>query len=751
MKKTRGGKLLAAMLTLCLCAGALGACGKDGASDGSRPEPGEGSSPGQTKGKYVEKAAELPAELADGSIAQMYAADNTLHLLVMKEQDGKIRLQEWICEDGAFQEVTRDWLASMELPDVSWVEAKLIQGPDDTQYLYAGYAEPSPGEDTASEEGSAFTGHLWRGTAEGAVEITPEKWTVPDEQWGSYEMIQGLAALNNGSLLSLSYGCLDILSGQDGTVLESEPVSGMAYEGDVVTDGENVYLCSSDASGSQIEKRKEGKKDGALWIPFPGAGSFFLDALKDGTLIAAGETGIFRHGGNAPDEEWERLIAGMDTDFSMPDCWCLNLAALENGGIYGLFQTDEGQKLNLYEYDPDAVSEVTTVLKLYTVYESSLLSQAAAMYHKAHPEVVIEIESEYPQYFYDTPDYDSVYKKLNTMLMGENAPDILVMDHLNMDSYASRGLLEDLGGVLNPLEESGELLKNITGVYTGEDGKRYVVPLQFRFTLAMGRDIKPEDMSSLEALAEFLSRTDYSYMGDKTVDELVDLFYPYFCGRIVKDKELDKEALGRYLGYLKAVADNSGIIDKRPEDEIGYGMWELAANAKLALSDAAGFNDCLFPMSIVDYIKGDFTAFENSFIPSIQMGICAKSEYVDTAKDFLRFALSEQVQDTETYRGFPVNSRSLQKQADKDRSNMTAATMIMADDGSYLEFESKPYSKDTAKRLTDVCRALDTPVREDAKIREVLIEALGGYLKGTETLDDAIQKIEDGLKMYLAE
>ena len=75
----------------------------------------------------------------------------------------------------------------------------------------------------------------------------------------------------------------------------------------------------------------------------------------------------------------------------------------------------------------------------------------------------------------------------------------------------------------------------------------------------------------------------------------------------------------------------------------------------------------------------------------------------------------------------------------------------MADDGSYLEFESKPYSKEVAKRLIDICKTLDTPVKEDTKIREVLIESLGGYLNGTESLEAAIQRIEDGLKMYLAE
>lgn len=753
MKKTKSSKLPAILLVLSLFTGALGACGKDAPEEAGTSGPEGGGASGAAGGRYVEKQMELPEELADSAVVQMYTVENTLHLLATKKQGENVHLEEWAYQDGAFTNVTQDWLGTMELPETDWLDVKLVQSSDGTQFLYAGYV---------AEGEESFRGHLWKGGADGAVDITPEKWSVPDENWGGYEMVQGLAALDNGTLAVLSYTSLDILSAQDGSVLESEAPS-VIYGKDVITDGENVYLCSSDSTGSQIEKRKDGKREDVLTIPFSaggsgdgtivigGSGSFFLDVLKDGTLIAASENGIFRLLPDAPEGEWERLVSGMETDFSISDFWCLNLAAGEDGRIYALFQTNEGQKLNCYEYDPNAVSQVTQVLKLYTVYESSLLKQAAALYHKAHPEVLIEIESEYPLYFDDTPDYDAVYKKLNTMLMGEDAPDILVMDHLNMDSYAQRGLLEDLDDVVRPLEESGELLSNITGAYVGEDGKRYVVPLQFGFTFALGRDIASEDMNSLEAMADFLSQADYSYLGSKTVDELVDLFYPYFCDRIVRDKALDKENLSRYLGYLKVIADNSGMIDKRPENEVSFGMWDLASTAKLALADANGFVDCMFPMSMVDYIKGDYTAFENSFVPSVQMGICTKSRYSDTAGDFLKFALSREVQDSDYYNGFPVNSLSLKMQSEKDRSNVTAATMIMADDGSYLEFDSKPYSQETAKKLIDICGTVDRPVKEDAKIREVLIECLGGYLNGTESPEETIQKIEDGLKMYLAE
>lgn len=739
----------AVMLVMAVLAGALAGCGKG--ADAQDPDGKDGSLPGKdgppadsTPGRYVEEEVELPGQAEGWDITGIFSAEGKLHLLGVKQEDGKVTLREWQQDEDGFADVTPPWLSSMELPcPGEWFEVRLLRAGDGAQYLFAAYI--AEGEED-------YKPHLWKGGGEEAKEITPEKWTLPDEQWGGYEMIQGVSALDNGTLAAVSYNSVDILSGEDGGVLESEPNTGL-YDGGGVTDGKNLYLCSSQGFAMEIEKRKNGKGDEAEMISAPteGGAGLQLAVLQDGALIAAGADGIFRRPAGEGDTEWEKLMEGMETQFALSDTWCVGFAAQEDDSLYGLFQEDGGMKLNRYVYDPDAVSVVKEVLKLYTVYESSMLKQAAALYHKAHPEVLISIESAYPQYYYGETDYNAVYQALNTRLMGQDAPDILVMDHLNMDTYASKGLLENLDDIVRPMEENGELLSSVTGAYVQEDGSRYVVPLQFGFYMAVGRDIGAEDMGSLESLADFLSRTDYSYMGRLTVAELVDEFYPFFCGEIVKDKALDREAMGRNLEYLKAIAENSQILDSREQDESAYGIWELAAQAKFALEEVKGFRDCMFPISIADYVKGEYAAFAGCFMPSMQMGICAKSQYKDTARDFLRFALSQTVQDQDYYAGFPVNNASMEKQAAEDRSNYMAATMIMADDGNYIEFDSKDYPREVADGLAALCKTLDRPAKEDAKIREVLIECLGGYLDGTLSKEDTIEKIEAGLKMYLAE
>lgn len=729
----RHGKSIAALLCAALIMSLCTGCGK-----------GENQKDGQQevqKGRWVETQTALPEDMADWTLQKLFLAGDEIHLLATKHENQNTVFGEWALKENGFTEVTQNWLSGIALPCGDWMELDMMQDESGRQYLYVGYV--ADGEED-------FKGHLWTGDGAQAKDITPEKWAVQNEEWGTYEYPQGVTMLEGGKLFSISYLSMDLFSAEDGRLLESEPLS-VQYGGSVTCDGETVYLCTQEGSDYRIEKRKGGSSGGAQSMDFPTDSSERgqICAKKDGTLISAGSDGIYLC--QAGQEEWEKLIGGAETDFALTGTWCVSLAAAKDGAIYGLFrESGGGGKVNRYAYDPEAVIEVTENLKLYTVYESSLLQQAAVMYHKTHPEVLITIEYTYPAYYYDETDYNAVYQELNTKLMGEDAPDILVMDYLNMDSFIEKGLLADLGTAVDPLEESGQLVSRVTGSYVREDGSRYVVPLQFGFNMALGRDIAQEDMATLEALADFLQKADGTYLGPQTVDELVDKFYPYFCREIVRDKQLDKEALAGKLECLKQIAESCGMAEAREKGERCYNMWELASEAKLAFQEVTGFKDCMFPIAMVDYIHGSFTAYENSFLPSLQTGICTKSKHQETAMDFLRLALSESVQDTDYYKGFPVNLASLEKQAREDRSEAEAETSIEAEGGE-VEFRIQCYSQETADRLLALCKSLDTPVKQDEKIREVLIESLGAYLDGSQTKEAAVQKIEDGLKMYLAE
>ena len=431
--------------------------------------------------------------------------------------------------------------------------------------------------------------------------------------------------------------------------------------------------------------------------------------------------------------------------------WCRDIVALSDGSVYAWFGSESGDKIMIYRYDPDAVIEVTEELTLYTVEESFFLQQAAVQYHKQHPEILIHVDAaiSMTDKYSGNADYQQIYQDLNTSLTSGNGPDLMVMDHLKLDTYASKGLLLDLQEILQPMEEDGTLLSNITTAYKEADGTRYAVPLQFGLLLAVGRDVQPEEMSSMDAIAKAVSGKTESYMGDRTCGELVEEFYPLIVDDILQNRQVNRDTLRPWLEDLKKIADNCGILPSRKEGRAAN-IWDLGSDVKLVLQETDGFNEAMMPYAVAELLNANVVSMENAFYPKMVIGINSRSEHVETAKDFLRFALSEELQSVDTYEGFPVNAKALETQAAADRSMAEAYTTYDID-GSTAEFAIKSYSEETANHLMELCRAATLCLKEDTQIETSLTESLQAYLNGQASVEEAMDAVEGSLKMYLAE
>lgn len=781
-------QMIALFSCLMLMTGLLSGCGKhtETESDVLAGQP--------EKGRYVETAVELPGEWAGCSIVQLFKTDGALHVLLSRKTEIQwnagttgvgttdagttgagttgvgttdtgatdagaavagttdnaaaymASLEEWTYSEEGFFNVTGEWLKNVQIPYNEYGSPKLLQDAQGTQYLYACYE--------ADEDN--YQGHLWKQDGENAVDITPEKWTVLDEEWGIYEYPNEIVMLDKQIMMTLSYRFMDSILPEDGSIVDSQEINGY-YASGMVANGDNFYLMTQDDMGqvNSVECWQQGKTAPENTISFSQdkSGSCYMSTLADGSIVIADGDGFFKC--KAGDTNWQKLIEGADTSFALSNSWCRGMVALDDGSFYALFNSEGAQpQLLQYRFDPEAVNEITEVINIYSVKESFLLQQAAVMYHKTHPSVQVNVETatKREDFYGGTVDYQQIYQNLNTALMSGNAADILVMDGLQVESFDEKGLLTDISDVIDPMSQNGELLQNITDSYRKEDGSIGLVPLQFGFTMAVGRNIEEQNMQSLASLAQFLSGKSESYMGSMLTEELVNTFYPYFAEDIVTDeKTLDKEALAKNLEYLKQIADNSGIVEKRAADEYAYGVWDLASRAQLAVLEVTGFNDAMFPLSVANLIQGQYTSFEQTFTPIYTMGIYSKSEHQETAKDFLKFALSQTIQDIDYYEGFPVNAVSLELMAVADRSNAEAYTSIEVGDGAYEDFAIKCYSKEEADKLVSLCKSLNKSIKTDDKICEELINALPGYLNGSQSLEDTVSKIDDGLRIYLAE
>lgn len=198
-------KRIACFMSAALFAAALTGCGESKSESGGLPE--------QEKGRYVEEEQQVPDQWEGWTPKQLFVSEETLHMLVVKEDGDSLSVQEWEYQDDLFVDVTEDWLKALELPAQDWMDMQLLEDGAGTQYLFAGFVE---------EGEESYKGHLYRSGGETAQDITPEKWKTLDEEWGFYDMVKGIAALDNGTLAVNSVLSFDILYGEDGSVLKGE-------------------------------------------------------------------------------------------------------------------------------------------------------------------------------------------------------------------------------------------------------------------------------------------------------------------------------------------------------------------------------------------------------------------------------------------------------------------------------------------------------------------------------------------------
>lgn len=99
-------RLTAAVVGTSLVVGMLSGCGKK--------DMGSDSLPTAEVGRYVEEELELPDEWSGWTVKQLFAENEKLHLLIVKEEEERLLLQEWEQDGDGFSDVTEKWLNTVE-------------------------------------------------------------------------------------------------------------------------------------------------------------------------------------------------------------------------------------------------------------------------------------------------------------------------------------------------------------------------------------------------------------------------------------------------------------------------------------------------------------------------------------------------------------------------------------------------------------------------------------------------------------
>lgn len=209
-------------------------------------------------------------------------------------------------------------------------------------------------------------------------------------------------------------------------------------------------------------------------------------------LYMACRTGLYRYiwGGSVI----EQIADGQMTALSDTQRDLLALQVLDNGEFRILFG---GNYMVEMYYDETLPAKPSKELTVYSLEEIGWIRYAGQLFQKEHPDVLVRYETGMDGD--NAISREDALKNLNTRLLAGDVPDVIVMDNMDIEQYADKGVLRELDGILQPYLDDGILYRNIVeGMRMTDEERIYSVPMMVYLPLWLGEEMYLEGEDSLE-------------------------------------------------------------------------------------------------------------------------------------------------------------------------------------------------------------------------------------------------------------
>lgn len=271
-----------------------------------------------------------------------------------------------------------------------------------------------------------------------------------------------------------------------------EQVKSIVFSGDV--------MLAADAGKAYFYDRAEGKLlDGNStldeFLSSHSAGGLVMavsDSKNAQALYMACRTGLYRYiwGGSVIEQIADGQMTALGDTQRSPSA----LQVLDNGEFRVMFS---GNYMVEMYYDETLPARPSKELTVYSLEENGWIRYAGQLFQKEHPDVLVRYETGMDGD--NAVSKEDALKNLNTRLLAGEAPDVIVMDHMDIEQYAGKGVLRELDDILQPYLDEGILYRNIVeGMRMTDKEKIYSVPMMVYLPLWLGEEMYLEGEQSLE-------------------------------------------------------------------------------------------------------------------------------------------------------------------------------------------------------------------------------------------------------------
>ena len=530
------------------------------------------------------------------------------------------------------------------------------------------------------------------------------------------------------------------------------------------------------ADGFQLLQVDKTGKTAALADALPQAdNSSAAAADAEGNYYYTAKDGIYRlaQGGTLG----EQLLSTDGTILGTQDV--MGLTRTTAGDFIALMLSEASGGFSLYRYHWDATlpSEAADQLTVWSLYDSPSVRTAILEYNAADPDRGVS----YTPVFAGADEAgsgqtkDDALRTLNTELLAGNGPDVLILDGVDYQPYAEKGLLAELSGMV----DTAALAQNLAGPFlTG--GGATVLPARFTVPVLIGNEGSLAGMTSLtdlqKAVEALAPRPDVDANSDSyytalpedqqyafsfmTPAQIVEFVMQTSAPALLKDGAVDTGAVRQALGFVAAVATRYDMKNYRPADEqmengnTGSGgdsdpvtIWSRtdefeSSRARYGWGTMASPAFCYSighrsPDS-EDYLPTNVAVrpglSEGAYLPSVLTAVNAASKKAEQAGNFVATLFGETAQSTYSDEGMPMLQSAL---------DASVARNAGANNGKI----GKSFRGDVPALLA----ACKTPVIINDTVNAAMLTHAEALIDGSEDLDAAVSGVESDLALYLAE
>ena len=516
------------------------------------------------------------------------------------------------------------------------------------------------------------------------------------------------------------------------------------------------YLVSYDPAADTMGESS--RMPSSVWN---GYGS--LAAGPDSSLLYSNRTGIFSYAPqdtaspHSPSQtpEGTKVMDFINSDLNVSSFDAL--ISLSDTSVAGLFYKNYNSKasMGIFTYvDPVDVPD-RSVLLLAGCYISDDVMQRVVEFNRSSDKYRIIVQN--------VEEYDSeeelsagISEMTNSVFSG-NMPDILVTDGLPVETYAARGLLADIGELIEKDAELSQtdFLTNVLEAYS-MDGKLYYVIPSFRVDTLIGASSVVGDRTSW-TFADAVHLLETQPEGTNLIPEASRSSFlrtmMAYCGGSFIDTGTGKCNF-QSQNFLDLLEYAKSLPEEPDADSYGEDYWRnYEAQYREGRTILAGMPISSFE-GIDYYVNGIFgeevsyIGFpledgSGSYIKAEEAyAISAHSDHIEGAWEFLRYYLTDDYQ-SGLRRGLPVQKKVF---LENSRSALSGSQNYSIDNESGAP---EPMTEKQLEKLVTFLLSVNRRYYENEEIMDIVSEEIEAFFAGDKTAEETAKLIQNRVQLYL--